>query len=84
MSRPDLAAPADRAGASIRLTGVSRRWGNVTALDRITLNVAPGSFTVLLGPSGCGKSTCLRIVAGLETTSEGRVERDAWKSAATT
>jgi sn-glycerol 3-phosphate transport system ATP-binding protein len=74
MSRPDLAAPADRAGASIRLTGVSRRWGNVTALDRIALDVAPGSFTVLLGPSGCGKSTCLRIVAGLETATEGRVE----------
>jgi sn-glycerol 3-phosphate transport system ATP-binding protein len=74
MSRPDLAAPADRAGASIRLTGVSRRWGNVVALDRIALDVAPGSFTVLLGPSGCGKSTCLRIVAGLETASEGRVE----------
>src|SRR5580658_9789843 len=74
MSRPDPAAPADRAGASIRLTGVSRRWGNVTALDRIALDVAPGSFTVLLGPSGCGKSTCLRIVAGLETASEGRVE----------
>ncbi|HLB97001.1 MAG TPA: ABC transporter ATP-binding protein, partial [Acetobacteraceae bacterium] len=61
-------------GASIRLTDVSRRWGNVTALDRITLDVAPGSFTVLLGPSGCGKSTCLRIVAGLETASEGHVE----------
>jgi sn-glycerol 3-phosphate transport system ATP-binding protein len=71
MSRPD---PADPAGASIRLTGVSRRWGEVTALDRITLDVAPGSFTVLLGPSGCGKSTCLRIVAGLETASEGRVQ----------
>ena len=74
MSRSDLAAPDDRAGASIRLTGVSRRWGNVAALDRITLDVAPGSFTVLLGPSGCGKSTCLSIVAGLETASEGRVE----------
>ena len=74
MSRPDLAASADLAGASIRLTGVSRRWGDVAALDRIALDVAPGRFTVLLGPSGCGKSTCLRIVAGLETASEGRVE----------
>ena len=67
MSRPDLAAPVDIAGACVRLTGVSRRWGDVTALDRIALEVAPGRFTVLLGPSGCGKSTCLRIVAGLET-----------------
>jgi energy-coupling factor transporter ATP-binding protein EcfA2 len=74
MSRPDLAVPTTSTGASIRLTGVSRRWGEVTALDRIALNVAPGSFTVLLGPSGCGKSTCLRIVAGLETATEGRIE----------
>src|SRR5271155_4151883 len=74
MSRPDPAAPTAPAGASIRLTGVSRRWGVTTALDRIALTVAAGSFTVLLGPSGCGKSTCLRIVAGLETASEGRIE----------
>jgi sn-glycerol 3-phosphate transport system ATP-binding protein len=46
----------------------------MTALDRVSIDVAPGSFTVLLGPSGCGKTTCLRIVAGLETASEGRVE----------
>ena len=74
MSRPDLAAPADPVDASIRLIRVSRRWGEVAALDRITLAVAPGSFTVLLGPSGCGKSTCLRIIAGLETATEGQVE----------
>jgi sn-glycerol 3-phosphate transport system ATP-binding protein len=61
-------------GAEVRLTAVSRRWDGVTALDAISLSVRPGSFTVLLGPSGCGKTTCLRIVAGLETASEGRVE----------
>ena len=58
----------------MRLTAVSRRWGQTTALDRISLDVRPGTFTVLLGPSGCGKTTCLRIVAGLETATEGRVE----------
>ncbi|HEY3848999.1 MAG TPA: ABC transporter ATP-binding protein [Acetobacteraceae bacterium] len=62
------------AGAEVRLTAVSRRWGSTTALDGISLRVRPGSFTVLLGPSGCGKTTCLRIVAGLETASEGSVE----------
>ena len=62
------------AGAEIRLTAVSRRWGGTTALDGISLHVRAGSFTVLLGPSGCGKTTCLRIVAGLETATEGRVE----------
>jgi sn-glycerol 3-phosphate transport system ATP-binding protein len=59
---------------AVRLTGVSRRWGGVTALDSVSLNVQAGSFTVLLGPSGCGKTTCLRIIAGLETATEGRVE----------
>jgi len=61
------------AGAEIRLNGVSRRWGNVTALDAISLYIRPGSFTVLLGPSGCGKTTCLRIIAGLEMASGGSV-----------
>jgi sn-glycerol 3-phosphate transport system ATP-binding protein len=58
----------------VRLTAVSRRWGNTTALDSVSLHVRPGSFAVLLGPSGCGKTTCLRIVAGLETATAGRVE----------
>ncbi len=62
------------AGASVRLIDVSRRWGATAALDRISIDIRPGSFTVLLGPSGCGKTTCLRIVAGLETASDGRVE----------
>ncbi len=67
------ARPAS-SGAPVRLVAVSRRWGSTVALDRISIDIAPGSFTVLLGPSGCGKTTCLRIVAGLETASEGRVE----------
>jgi sn-glycerol 3-phosphate transport system ATP-binding protein len=58
----------------VRLTRVSRRWGSVTALNDITLTIPAGGFTVLLGPSGCGKTTCLRIIAGLETASEGSVE----------
>ncbi len=77
MPRDEPAQPASRppsAGASVQLTDVSRRWGATTALDRISIDIRPGSFTVLLGPSGCGKTTCLRIVAGLETASDGRVE----------
>ncbi len=66
--------PSGGTGAAIRLTEVSRSWGGTTALDRISLDIRPGSFTVLLGPSGCGKTTCLRIVAGLETATSGRVE----------
>jgi sn-glycerol 3-phosphate transport system ATP-binding protein len=44
------------------------------ALQDVSIEIPAGSFTVLLGPSGCGKTTCLRIVAGLETATEGRVE----------
>ncbi|MES2999287.1 MAG: ABC transporter ATP-binding protein [Pseudomonadota bacterium] len=59
--------------SSIRLVDVAKRWGTTTALEDIQLNIASGSFCVLLGPSGCGKSTTLRIIAGLETASAGQV-----------
>jgi len=59
--------------ASIQLINVAKRWGETTALEDIQLNIASGSFCVLLGPSGCGKSTTLRIIAGLETASSGQV-----------
>jgi sn-glycerol 3-phosphate transport system ATP-binding protein len=65
---------AVQSGVAVRLRGVTRRWGAVAALNGISLEVAAGTFCVLLGPSGCGKSTCLRIVAGLEQASEGTVE----------
>ena len=76
MSRdePSPLARSGRAGVSVRLVNISRRWGGATALDRVSIDIQPGSFTVLLGPSGCGKTTCLRIVAGLETASDGTVE----------
>jgi len=61
-------------GASVRLFDVERRWGASTALAGISFSVEAGSFCVLLGPSGCGKTTLLRIVAGLEQASGGRVE----------
>ncbi len=60
-------------GAEVALIGVSKRWGDMRALDNVSFNIAAGSFTVLLGPSGCGKTTCLRLIAGLETASEGRL-----------
>jgi sn-glycerol 3-phosphate transport system ATP-binding protein len=59
--------------SSIELVGVAKRWDATTALEGINLRIAPGSFCVLLGPSGCGKSTTLRIIAGLETATEGQV-----------
>jgi sn-glycerol 3-phosphate transport system ATP-binding protein len=59
--------------SSIRLIGVTKHWGAATALEGIDLEIAAGSFCVLLGPSGCGKSTTLRIIAGLETATSGQV-----------
>ena len=59
--------------STIAIEQVSKHWGEMRAVDCISFEVAQGSFAVLLGPSGCGKSTTLRLVAGLEQVSEGRV-----------
>jgi len=59
----------------IRLDHVDKRFpGGVLALHDVDLQVAPGEFVALVGPSGCGKSTILRLVAGLDTPTVGRVE----------
>ena len=58
----------------LRLTSVSKRFGSAVALAGLDLDVARGEFLTLLGPSGCGKTTLLRIIAGFEHPSEGRVE----------
>jgi len=55
---------------------VTKKFGNVTAVDDVNLEVRRGEFLVLLGPSGCGKSTTLRIIAGLEKPDRGRVVID--------
>jgi len=52
---------------------VSKRYGSVTAVDRLNLKIEAGEFVVLLGPSGCGKTTSLRMVAGLEEITDGRI-----------
>ena len=58
----------------IVLTDVTKRWGDFYAVDHLNLVIDDQSFVTLLGPSGCGKTTTLRMIAGLETPTSGRIE----------
>lgn len=65
--------------AQVVIEKVSKRFGLVTAVDGVSLEIPDGAFVILVGPSGCGKTTLLRLLAGLEFASEGRIligERD--------
>src|SRR6202040_290332 len=66
-------ASADGGRAGVELQAVTKRFGEVTAVDSVTLAVPAGELFSLVGPSGCGKTTLLRLVAGLEWASYGRV-----------
>jgi ABC-type Fe3+/spermidine/putrescine transport system ATPase subunit len=62
--------------ATVRLDNVSKRFGNVQAMNEITLAIESGEVLSLLGPSGCGKTTTLRSIAGLEQPSAGEIYID--------
>ena len=64
---------ARKQGAEVRLEGVGKRYGKVSAVKPLDLVIEPGTLVTLLGPSGCGKTTLLRMIAGLERVSEGRI-----------
>src|SRR5262245_13039030 len=55
------------------LRNVVKRFGSITAVDKVNLQIERGEFFSLLGPSGCGKTTLLRLIAGFETTTEGQI-----------
>lgn len=59
--------------AEIQLRNVSKKWGSFVGVDKFDLTIADREFLVLLGPSGCGKTTTMRMIAGLETPSEGEI-----------
>jgi putative spermidine/putrescine transport system ATP-binding protein len=59
--------------AKLELVHVTKRYGDTTAVDRIDLKIAAGSYCCLLGPSGCGKTSTLRMIAGHEIASEGDI-----------
>ena len=60
----------------LRLVGLSKRFGEVTALDGISLDIAPGEFLTVLGASGSGKTTTLRLIAGFEPPTAGQILLD--------
>jgi multiple sugar transport system ATP-binding protein len=60
--------------AEVTLTNVTKRFGDFTAVNDLSMVIEDGKFTVLVGPSGCGKTTTLRMVAGLEEITEGEVK----------
>jgi spermidine/putrescine transport system ATP-binding protein len=68
-----MAGALDDTGADLELVGITKRFPGFTAIDNLTLTIPAGSFFALLGPSGCGKTTTLRLVAGLETPTAGRI-----------
>jgi putative spermidine/putrescine transport system ATP-binding protein len=71
---PARAAPSGASVPDIRLLGISKRYGEVVAIDHVELEVAAGEFFTMLGPSGSGKTTTLRMIAGFDVPDTGRVE----------
>ena len=60
-------------GFAVELRQVSKKFGQVTAVDQVNLQIQDGEFFSLLGPSGCGKTTSLRMIAGFEMPTNGQV-----------
>lgn len=79
MSATEAARPPwDDPGAApfLRVTGLRKTFGDVTAVDTVSLDIFKGEFFALLGPSGCGKTTLLRMLAGFETPDAGTIALD--------
>ncbi len=68
----DGAAVNRTAPSAVELDGVTRRYGETTAVEDLSLSVRDGEFFTLVGPSGCGKTTTLRLIAGFEDADAGR------------
>ncbi len=77
MTRPlaklDAAEPLP-ARTAIRIRDLHKRFGELTAVEGVSVEIAHGEFFMIVGPSGCGKTTLLRILAGLDSVTSGRIE----------
>src|SRR6187402_3580159 len=62
--------------ALLKLRSISKRYGDVTAVEPLDLDIFPRDFVAILGPSGCGKTTLLRIIGGFVSPTSGTVEID--------
>ena len=62
--------------SEIQLRNISKRWGDFIGVDNFNLTIADQEFLVLLGPSGCGKTTTMRMIAGLESITDGEIAID--------
>ena len=73
LARLDAAEPLPLRPA-IRIRDLRKLFGQLIAIDGVSLDIAPGEFFMIVGPSGCGKTTLLRILAGLESVTSGAIE----------
>jgi NitT/TauT family transport system ATP-binding protein len=71
---PGVARQAQATRPAIRIHDLYKRFGSLTAIDGVSVEIAHGEFFMIVGPSGCGKTTLLRILAGLETVTSGSIE----------
>ena len=67
-------------GRNLTLENLTKRFGTLTAVDRVNLEIVEGEFICFLGPSGCGKTTVLRMITGFETVTDGKVTFDGRSS----
>lgn len=70
---PDIQQALADAAAGVSLRSVTKKYGSVTAVENLTLDIQAGSYCCLLGPSGCGKTTALRMIAGHEDVTNGDI-----------
>ena len=73
---PSPRAPGGTDAAAVRIEGVRKTYGEVVAVEHLDLSIGAGEFFSLLGPSGSGKTTTLRMIAGFELPTSGRILLD--------